>query len=251
MSRPIVPLMMALAACTLSAACAGSGDIPTRLSGQIVGTDSKPLGPGLVLLERGKVHEGTYQVGGLIDDEGRFDIELPSGGTWGIHIFHSDYQYLPAELTLEDHEQALMTSMMIAWGVWLDLTGLPSWPDQPTDSTLIRMPGDDTSADNPVLHDIRMSYPSPELLEIEVDVSDPDGDLARMILAYDPVTGAGYALNPPGPPNDRGDYPDGTYTLKVFLDEAHVPGSTVWHFVISDNLCNNTPVVQHTMPPLP
>ncbi len=224
--------------------CVGSGDVPTRVSGQIVGESERPLGPGLVLFEKGPVHEGAYERGALVDDGGKFVVELASGGTWGIHIFHDDYSYLPLEITISDQQQVTLTSVMVQWGMWLDLTGEPTWPDQPDDQTLIRMPVDDLAGDNPVIDAIEMNYAG-ELLEISATVHDPDNDLSRMVLAYDVATGAGFALNPPSPPNEKGDYPNGTYTMKVFLDDAHVPGETEWQFIVSDNLCNNSPV--HTM----
>ena len=230
--------------------CVGDGEVPTQLSGLIVGTDERPLGPGLVLMEKGPVHAGAYQLGSLIDAKGRFVLEMPSGGTWGIHLFHDDYNYLPLEITIEDHQQVTLTSLDVAVEVWLDLTGKPAWPDQPTDETLVRLPTDDDEADNPVLEDVRMRWEG-EMLEITADVHDPSHDLSRMILAYDPTTGGGYALNPPSPADDKGNYPEGTYSMKVFRDERHVPGESVWYFVVSDNLCNNTPILTRTIPPLP
>ncbi len=231
--------------------CVGSGDLETTVSGQIVGIDNQFLGPGLVLFERGLVHAGAYERGALIDDEGRFTIVLPEGGTWGIHLFRDEYQYLPMEVSLDDKRQIVLTSMMVSWGVWMDLSGRPTWPDQPADQTLIRMPWDDTKADNPELLDVQMAYVGPDLLEITAEVIDPDGDLSRMILAHDHATGAGYALNPPGPPDGHGDYPDGTYTLKVYLDDRHEPGVSVWSFVVSDNLCNDSDILELTLPEAP
>ena len=242
-------LCCTLAALISATGCVGSGAVSNQLSGHIVGESERPIGPGLVMIERGKVHEGAYELGTLIGPDGRFTTQLPSGGTWGIHLFHDVYQYLPMEITVDDHQQVVLTNMMVAWGVWLDLTGLPTWPDQPADATLIRMPWDDNVNDNPTLSNIEMKYASDSLMEITADVDDPDGDLSRMILAHDPATGAGYAMNPPAPPDDQGNYPSGTYSLKVFLDERHRPGESKWYFVVSDNLCNNTPIIEVTMPP--
>ena len=203
----------------------------------------------MVLFERGKVHEGAYEKGAWIDEQGRFVIELPKGGTWGIHIFRDDYQYLPLEIEIDDHQQVVLTSMMVSWGVWMDLTGLPRWPDQPTDETLIGMPLDDNIKDNPILDSVTMTHAPGGLLEIEAMVRDPDKDLSRMVLAYDPTTGGGYALNPPAPPDAKGNYPDGKYSLKVFLDDKHVPGKSQWHFVVSDMMCNDTDILTLTIPP--
>jgi hypothetical protein len=246
-------VLHAMLAGALSAlcACVGSGDLPARLSGQIVGANDLPLGPGLVLVERGKVHAGTYEGGGLIDAEGKFSVPLPRGGTWGIHLFHNDYSYLPVEVTIDLHQEVVLTNLMVAWGVWTDQTGLPTWPDQPDDTRLVRMPVDDTQTDNPVLSDIHMTYPIEGMLQITAKVFDPNSDLSRMVLVYDEATGAGYALNPPSPPDAKGRYPNGVYTLKLFLDPAHVPGKSVWHFVVSDNMCNNSPIIPITMPVLP
>jgi len=232
-------------------ACVGTGEVAPSLSGQIVGSDDRPLGPGMVMVERGKVHAGTYEGGGLIDGNGKFTVPLPRGGTFGIHLFHSDYSYVPIEVTIDAHQQVALTNLMVSWGVWMDLTGQPTWPDQPDDTRLIRLPTDDNKADNPVISDIKMSYSGTKLLQISAQVFDPDGDLSRMILVHDTATGAGYALNPPSPPDAKGRYPNGLYSLKVFLDPRHVPGKSLWYFVVSDNMCNNTPITPVAMPALP
>lgn len=248
-------LLTALAVST-AVGCVGSGDIGPAVSGQIVGADERPLGPGLVMFERGRVHEGKYELGGLIDDNGQFTVELSAAGIWGIHLFHSDYYYTPLEVTLQENQRVVLTSVFVVWGYWMEVTGQPSWPDQPADSTKIGLLLDDNALDNPIIHDIRFTYtgielePGHEVMDIEMDVSDPDNDLSRMVLAYDPTSGAGYALNPPPPgPDENGNYPDGTYKLSVTLDDRHIPGESVWHFVVSDNVCNNSPILTLTMPP--
>ena len=243
--------VLAALALGLESGCVGSGELPATISGQIVGSDDLPLGPGLVLVERGKVHAGTYQGGGLIDSNGKFTVPLPGGGTWGLHLFHNDYSYLPVEVTIDAHQQAVLTNLMVAWGVWTDQTGQPTWPDQPDDTRLVRMPVDDTKTDNPVLSDIQMTYPNASLMQISVKAFDPNGDLSRMVLVYDAATGGGYALNAPSPPDAKGNFPNGVYTLKVFLDPAHVPGKSLWYFVASDMMCNNSPIIPVAMPVLP
>lgn len=238
-----------LAVAAVAAGCVGSGEVTPAVSGAIVGVDEQPLGPGLVMIERGKIHEGAYQYGADIGLDGRFTVDLAEGGIWGIHLFHDDYTYLPIEIEIGEHQQVVLTSMDVAWGNWLDQTGEPTWPDQPSDATLIRMPWDDNFDDNPVIDDIAMSYLDDDIMEITMDVRDPDGDLSRMVLASDTVTGAGFALNPPSPPDSLGNYPDGIYKVTVFLDDRHEPGVTEWRFILSDNLCNNSPILTRTMPP--
>lgn len=231
----------------LSAGCVGSGELQTRVSGRIVDADENPLGPGLVLLERGPVHAGAYELGALIDDQGRWTADLPEGGTWGLHLFRDDYQYVPIEITIADHQQVVIRNTMADWGTWMDFTGQTTWPAQPSDDTLLRMPWDDNVADNPVINGITMAWEG-DLLHITEDVSDPDSDLSRMVLAYDTVTGGGYALNPPSPPDADGNYPNGTYEMLVYGSPDYVPGQSQWEFVVSDNLCNDTPIQFVTVP---
>lgn len=240
-------LAASLALALLATGCVGSGDVPTTLSGQIVGFDGEYLGPGLVLIENGPVHDGAYQFGALIDEGGRFTVDLSGGGTWGIHIFRDDYSYLPLEVTIDAHQQIVLTSMMVQWGTWMDLTGEPTWPDQPADQTLIAMPWDDNEEDNPDLLDYSIGWDG-DYLAITADVEDPQGDLSRMILLHDEVTGGGYAMNPPGPPDSDGNYPNGTYKLTLPRDERHVPGESRLYLVISDNLCNDSDIEIITIP---
>lgn len=231
----------------LATGCVGSGDLQTRVSGRIVDVDENPLGPGLVLIERGPVHNGAYELGALIDDEGRWSADLPSGGTWGIHLFADLYQYVPIEITIAEHQQVVIRNQMADWGTWMDFTGQTTWPTQPEDDTLLRMPLDDKTTDNPVLADISMAWEG-DLLRVTADVTDPDDDLSRMILAYDTVTGAGYSLNPPSPPDALGNFPQGTYEMLVYGSPDHVPGESQWMFVVSDSLCNETPITFVTLP---
>ncbi len=228
-------------------ACVGDGKISARISGQIVDEYERPLGPGLIMIESGPVHAGAYQLGGLIDEDGRYSVDLPAGGTWGLHLFTDGYQYLPAEITIEDHQQVILTSMMISWGVWMDLTGEPSWPTQPTDATLVGMPVDETVDDNPVLEDAFITAVGSDYLELTAEVWDPDGDLSRMVLAYDPGTGGGYALNSPEAPDAQGNYADGTFTALVTVDPDRDP-DLPWYFVVSDNMCNDTDILVVPMP---
>lgn len=228
--------------------CVGSGDLPIRVSGQIVDEHEAPLGPGLVLVESGQVHAGTYVLGTPIDEDGRWELELPAPGAYGLHLFRDRYQYLPAQIEVEEHQQVILTSMMIDWGTWMDLTGEPAWPSQPTDATLVALPPDDNRADDPQLLDLQLAYDGPNLLEITAEVFDPDEDLSRMVLAWDVATGASFALNPPGPVGPDGLFPNGTYTAKALLDERHEPGVSEWWFVVSDNTCNDTDILKLVLP---
>ncbi len=230
------------------AACVGTGELETSVSGQIVGVDYGPLGPGLLLIERGHVHEGAYQYGAYVDPDGRFTRVLPTGGVFGLHLFSDDYQYLPLEIEIDDHQQVVLTNPMVAWGVWMDLSGQPTWPTQPSDDRQIRMPWDDMEDDNPVLDDVQITWLDSTILELRAEVWDPDGDLSRMILVLDHSTGNGIALNPPGPPDSRGNYPDGSYASTVTVQPEHVAGESLFSFVVSDNMCNDTDIWEAVLP---
>ena len=54
----------------------------------------------------------------------------------------------------------------------------------PEDAALTRLPFDDNLADNPIIHSIAMEYPDSETMLITLDVSDPTGDLSRMIKHF-------------------------------------------------------------------
>lgn len=253
------PRSALLALLVLLLGCVGTGDLATRLSGQVVGTNEMAIGPGVVMIEIGNVHDGAYCCGGLIDESGRFSIELkPGANRYGIHLFVDGYQYLPAQIDVLEHQQIILTNPMIAWGVWMDLTGQHSWPTQPDDATLTRMPEDETKDDNPVLEDAQITWDG-DLLVLTAEVTDPDGDLSRMVLAWDETTGASYALTAPGPADDRNNYPNGTWTTDFFakleLDDddppdtkLHEPGVSQIQFVVSDNMCNDTDILYLTIP---
>jgi hypothetical protein len=259
---PLVLLPIAL----LLAACPGSGEIGERVSGHIVGEDEQGLGPGIVLIEKGPVHAGSYTQCTTIDESGRWSVDLWHGpGLYGLHLFTewNGYQYLPVEIDVEPNQQIILTNMMIAWGLWMDLSGQHSWPTQPDDATLTLMPLDEDQSDNPTMHSRAIEYLDAGTISITMDVSDPTDDLSRMQLACNTATGVGMALNPPSPPDAEGNYPEGTYQASALLDLdcepeddedegiCDVPGESLWYFIVSDNMCNDTDVLSLVLPEQP
>ena len=101
-SRALVALAVLLCGCV------GSGELTARISGQMVGTNEVAIGPGLVMVEAGPVHDGAYILGGHVDEAGRFSIDLPGAGTYGLHLFVDDYQYLPAQIEITEHQQIVL-----------------------------------------------------------------------------------------------------------------------------------------------
>src|SRR5207245_2429313 len=60
----------------------------------------KPL-PRLALLEKGEIHNNVWDRGILVDASGRFTIELPGGGQYGLHVYASGYIYSPQAVRVE------------------------------------------------------------------------------------------------------------------------------------------------------
>ncbi len=244
---------MALAVVLVNAGCSGDdpacdSSLETAVCGWLVGEDDRALDSGLVLVQSGPAHQGSFLGGTAVGDDGRFVAALSGGGTWALHVFHDDALALTLEITVAENEQAVVTNDLVVWDRCGEATGLPP-PEQPDDSTTIRVPPDDDSSDDPLIEDVTMSYEDAgELLELAVDARDPDGDLS-WVLAFDPVTGDLFGLNPPGPPDDQGNFPDGEYSLNLLMSPNYEPGNTVLQLVAVDRACNAAAIIEATLPP--
>jgi hypothetical protein len=127
-------------------ACVGSGDVPASVSGQIVGDDERPIGPGLIMVEKGMVHQGAYRTGGIIDEDGRFTVEL-SAVAPGVCISTHEPTLYPGRITIETSRSPAQHQMA---GAPAGPHRQPTWP-MAGRRPLIRMPFDDNLADNPFI----------------------------------------------------------------------------------------------------
>src|SRR2546425_9986407 len=69
-------------------------DAATVITGIVRTPSGLPLS-GLVLLEKGEIHNNRWDRGTLVDASGRFRIELAEGGQYGVHAYSSGYIYKP------------------------------------------------------------------------------------------------------------------------------------------------------------
>src|SRR2546422_3731868 len=75
-------------------------DAVTAITGMMRSQSGQPL-PGLVLLEKGEIHNNRWDRGALVDASGRFRIELAEGGQYGLHAYSSGYIYKPNAVRVE------------------------------------------------------------------------------------------------------------------------------------------------------
>src|SRR5881296_3099484 len=140
-------------------------DAVTAITGMVRSQSGQPL-PGLVLLEKGEIHNNRWDRGALVDASGRFRIELAEGGQYGLHAYSSGYIYKPNAVRVE-------TSATLEVEV-----------------VLVPEP---TRANDPVIK--RVEFVPSETRKgkaaiIKLEVSDPNGDLGPQVLALTPRRGA-------------------------------------------------------------
>ncbi|HEV8456789.1 MAG TPA: carboxypeptidase-like regulatory domain-containing protein, partial [Methylomirabilota bacterium] len=187
----------------------------TVIAGTVKSKAGKPL-PGLVLLEKGEIHNNVWDRGALVDAQGRFRLELPSAGQYGLHVYASGYIYAPQAVKLEA-------------GKTLELQ-------------VVLVP-EPTRANSPIIRRVGF-FPwearQGRVTFVKADVTDPNGDLGPQVLALNAATGRAYALEPPQQVRDlKANFPNGVYQVAV-----DTPGSPIkpseWHFVVADHQCNTS-----------
>lgn len=226
--------VLGLALCT-SPACIDLGSTPaTQVAGRL------SVGPGIVFMEKGIVHNGTFARAGLIDQEGRFSIELPSGGPWGIHTYVDRYIYLPLQLEIVENQVNWVRQEMVDWTYLCDSSGVCDWVPQSSSSDILTPAVDVDPSDNPVITNPMVEDRGGGYYAVTAEVTDPTDDLGPQVLVSPGGTEIGAQLNPPGPVVDNR-YPQGTYRATLFVEDLD-PGAP-WLFMVADNGCSNTPVV--------
>ena len=186
----------------------------TYVSGTVITADGKQVASGAVALEKGQLHNNDFLAGGAVGPDGSFKIPLPSGGPWGLHVYSEKYIYFPLQV-------------QIAEGVDNDIP--------------VILPVDGTSADDPVISDIRFDKISDQVLQISMRVDDPDNNLGPQMLAVDSKRFKSYRLVPKSGDleNKKADFPNGVYVspfIPVALDGEDL---TDWLLVVADHQCSN------------
>src|SRR5437870_6508393 len=98
MTRTILSISLALWLMALM--LPPGADAVTAITGMVRSQSGQPL-PGLVLLEKGEIHNSRWDRGTLVDASGRFRIELAEGGQYGVHAYSSGYIYKPNAVRVE------------------------------------------------------------------------------------------------------------------------------------------------------
>jgi hypothetical protein len=198
----------------------------TAIVGTVTNEAGKPL-PGLALLEKGEIHNNTWDRGALVGADGRFKIVLPAGGQYGLHVYSSGYIYSPEAL-------------MVETGKTLEVTVL--------------LDPEPTRANTPVIKQVVFSpleKRRAKVTVVKLDVEDPNGDLGPQVLAFNAATGRAYAMDPPKRVRDlKANFPNGVYQLEVETSKAPI-NPREWHFVVADHQCNTTDILSHPHEPKP
>ena len=224
MTRTILSISLALWLMALM--LPPGADAVTAITGMVRSQSGQPL-PGLVLLEKGEIHNNRWDRGALVDASGRFRIELAEGGQYGLHAYSSGYIYKPNAVRVET-------------GATLEV-----------EVVLVPEP---TRANDPVIK--RVEFVPSETRKgkaaiIKLEGSDPNGDLGPQVLAFNAAAGRAFAMAPPGWVwSLKSNYPDGVYQLEVDTSKAPTDPRD-WHFVVADHKCNTTDVLSFPHEPKP
>ncbi len=198
----------------------------TIITGTVTNEAGKPLA-GLALLEKGEIHNNVWDRGTLVGADGRFRIELPTGGQYGLHVYSSGYIYSPEAVKVE-------TGKTLEVKVLLDPE--PTRVNTPVIKKAGFFPWDARQG--------KVSF-------VKVDVEDPNGDLGPQVLALNAATERAYALDPPKRVKDlKANFPNGVYQLEVDTSKGPI-NPRDWHFVVADHQCNTTDILSFPHEPKP
>lgn len=201
----------------------------TIVAGVMVNEKGNPL-TGIVMLERGKLFGGRFVRGGVADAAGRFAVELPDGGDWGLHGYSDGYIYHPEAIKVAPGK--------ITRFRWV-------------------LPADKVAEDNPRIRKITFSPdPAPgATVTITLEAFDPNLRLSEQVLALNTRTGDAFVMEPPEPPRwgrplEGKLYPNGIYRAKY---GPLPPKSDIhdWVFVLANEDCSISWITRFPFDDLP
>src|ERR671919_1721460 len=188
----------------------------TMITGTLRTKDGQPLA-GLALLEKGEIHNNRWDRGVSADASGRFRVELPEGGQYGLHVYASGYIYKPTPVKVETGKTLEVEVVLVP---------------------------EPTRANDPVIKRVEFATARTKgKAVVKMEVTDPNGDLGPQVMAFNAATGQVFAMDPPRWVwSLKSNYPNGVYQLEV--DSAKAPGDPrQWHFVVADHKCNTTDIL--------
>ena len=190
----------------------------TVIRGTVKSKAGEPL-PGLALLERGEIHNNVWDQGGLVGEDGRFRIELPRGGRYGLHVYASGYIYSPNAVQVDTGKTLEVTVVLVPE---------PTRTNDPVIRKVGFFPWDAKQG--------RVSF-------VKAEVTDPHGILGPQVLAFNAATGRVYALDPPTRMRDlKANFPNGVYQLQIDTPTGPLNPKD-WHFVVANHQCHTTDIL--------
>jgi hypothetical protein len=226
MIRVFLAVSLAVSVCGGILALAQPASAETVITGTVKSKDGRPV-RGLALLEKGEIHNNVWDRGALVDAQGRFRIEVASGGQYGLHVYSSGYFYDPQAVRVET-------------GKTLEVN-----------VTLVPEP---TRTNDPVIKKVGffpLEARQGKVTFVKMDVADPNGILGPQVLAVNAATGRAYALEPPRRVwSLKANYPNGVYQVEVDTSQAPI-NPRDWHFVVADHQCNTSDILSYPHEPKP
>ncbi len=190
----------------------------TYVSGKVATADGMVVASGAVALEKGKLHNNAFRAGGAVAADGTFKIPLPSGGPWGLHVYSEKYIYFPLPIQVKE--------------------GL----DNPVP---VILPVDATTDDDPRISNIQFNKISDHVIQLTMQVADPNQNLGPQMLAIDTQGFKAYRLLPrDGDLKDwKASFPQGQYVSPFIPLPQDTTDPKAWLFVVADHQCSNGPVL--------
>ena len=108
-------------------------DAAAVITGTVRSKAGRPLA-GLVLLEKGEIHNNVWHKGALVDSGGRFRIELADGGQYGVHVYASGYIYAPQAVRVDSGKTLELTVALVPEPT----RAILSFPHEPRAPQLVR-----------------------------------------------------------------------------------------------------------------
>jgi hypothetical protein len=203
-----------------------SGQGRTLITGTLKSKAGPPLA-GIVLFEKGEIHNNVWYRGVVVDASGRFTIEVPDGGPYGLHAYASGYIYAPQAIRAER-------------GKTVDVSAV-----------LVPAP---TRANDPVIKRAGF-FPwearQGKLTYVKLDAADPNDDLGPQVMAFDAGTGRVWAMDPPRRVRDlKANFPQGVYQIEVDTSQRPI-NPRDWYFVVADHQCNTSDILAFPHEPKP
>src|SRR5262245_15877903 len=219
-------LVVAVTVSIVSTALAPSADARAVLTGSVKSKAGQPLA-GLVLVEKGEIHNNVWHAGALVDASGRFRVELADGGQYGIHVYSSGYIYSPQAVRIDDGKTLELAVVLVP---------APTRANDPTIKMAGFFPWEARQG--------KVSF-------VKLDVADPNDDLGPQVMAFNAATGRAYAMQPPRRVRDlKAKFPQGVYQVEVDTSQAPL-NPRDWYFVVADHQCNTSDILQFPHEPRP